>query len=79
MFDREILTTGFPLTVDEDALHLCSDQNFSTCLLNHRNDVESKFTGPSHWIEGAAFVVMKKKCIDEEAGLFGRDSYKGER
>lgn len=74
-----ILTTGFPFAVDEDTLHLCSDQNFSTCFLNHRYYVKSKFTGPSNWIESATFVMVKKKCIDEEAGFFGRDSYKTER
>lgn len=69
-----VLTTGLPLLVEQDAIHRGPDQNFSACLLNDRDDVKGKLAGTPTRIVCATLVVMKKERVDEEAGLFWRDT-----
>lgn len=69
-----VLTTGLPLLVEQDAIHRGPDQNVSTCLLNDRDDVKGKLAGTPTWIICATLVVMKKERVDEETGIFWRDT-----
>ncbi len=68
------LTVGFPLLVEQYALHRSPDQHRTTCLLNNWDDVKGNLTGAPPWIVSATLVVVKKESIDEKAGLFRRDA-----
>lgn len=68
------LTAGPPLLVEQDAIDGGPDENAPARLLNDGDHVEGKFTGTPARIVGAALVVVEKERVDEEAGVFWRDT-----
>lgn len=45
------------------------DQTLSPVFLNGADDVERDLAGPTFWVVGTSFVVMKEKSINQDAGV----------